>query len=275
MVHQVLCKWLLEKIPNGTFANVRTWIASPNMRRSQYWNASEASWRYGPALRRGTRGDPSRQSLHYPIRQWPPALTVSLRPSSSNTFGGYAHQEARHHALCLAGLAATIRTTSRSISICQWRESLAWEGESAHLTASLPALAGGRSPDRTRDQRSPHPTWDSAPSDDLWTEAVERSVGLGTTETLDQEIRRVSDAKLWQFRAAASKSLVEYARERLSRQLAASAHLLRRSKPPSISASLVDRPSCTCQESLRRQGTKHACCAQPHLDLSRTVRAPE
>ena len=127
--------------------------------------------RYGPALRRGTRGDPSRQSLHYPIRQWPPALTVSLRPSSSNTFGGYAHQEARHHALCLAGLAATIRTTSRSISICQWREPLAWEGESAHLTASLPALAGGRSPDRTRDQRSPHPTWDSAPSDDLWTEA--------------------------------------------------------------------------------------------------------
>ena len=41
-------------------------------------------------------------------------------------------------------------------------------------------------------------------------------------ETLEQDIRRISDARLWQFRTAASKSLVEYARERLSRQLTAS-----------------------------------------------------
>ena len=66
------------------------------------------------------------------------------------------------------------------------------------------------------------PTWDSAPADDLWTEACGKDRWLGTTETLEQEIRRVSDARLWQFRIAASKSLVEYARERLSRQLAAS-----------------------------------------------------
>jgi starch phosphorylase len=39
---------------------------------------------------------------------------------------------------------------------------------------------------------------------------------------LEQHIRRVSDAALWQLHAAASKSLVEYARERLSRQLAVS-----------------------------------------------------
>ena len=45
---------------------------------------------------------------------------------------------------------------------------------------------------------------------------------LGTAETLEQDIRRVPDTKLWQLRTAASKSLVEYARERLSRQLAAS-----------------------------------------------------
>jgi starch phosphorylase len=44
---------------------------------------------------------------------------------------------------------------------------------------------------------------------------------LGTTETLEQDIRQVSDARLWQFRTAASKSLVEYARERLSRDLTA------------------------------------------------------
>ena len=66
------------------------------------------------------------------------------------------------------------------------------------------------------------PTWDSAPADDLWTEACGKDRWLGTTETLEQDIRRVSDARLWQFRTAASKSLVEYARERLSRQLAAS-----------------------------------------------------
>jgi starch phosphorylase len=66
------------------------------------------------------------------------------------------------------------------------------------------------------------PTWDSAPADDLWTKACGKSRWLGTTETLEQDIRRVSDAQLWQFRTAASKSLVEYVRERVSYQLAAS-----------------------------------------------------
>jgi starch phosphorylase len=65
------------------------------------------------------------------------------------------------------------------------------------------------------------PTWDSAPADDLWTEVCGKDRWLGTAETLEQNIRRVSDANLWQFRIAASKSLVEYTRERLSRQLAA------------------------------------------------------
>ena len=66
------------------------------------------------------------------------------------------------------------------------------------------------------------PTWDSAPADDLWTEACGKDRWLGTTEKLEQDIRRVSDARLWQFRLDASKSLVQYARERLSRQLAGS-----------------------------------------------------
>jgi starch phosphorylase len=42
------------------------------------------------------------------------------------------------------------------------------------------------------------------------------------TENLEQDIRRASDSTLWKFRTAASKSLVEYARGRLSRRLAAS-----------------------------------------------------
>ena len=66
------------------------------------------------------------------------------------------------------------------------------------------------------------PTWDSAPADDLWTEACGKDRWLGAAETLEQDIRRISDVSLWRFRAAARKSLVEYARERLSRQLAVS-----------------------------------------------------
>ena len=66
------------------------------------------------------------------------------------------------------------------------------------------------------------PSWDSAESDDLWTEACGKGRWLGTVETLARDIRRVTDAKLWQLRTTASKSLVEYTRERLSGQLAAS-----------------------------------------------------
>ena len=66
------------------------------------------------------------------------------------------------------------------------------------------------------------PSWDSAPADALWTETCGKDRWLGTMDTLGQDIRRISDARLWQFRTAASRSLVEYARERLSRQLAAS-----------------------------------------------------
>jgi starch phosphorylase len=66
------------------------------------------------------------------------------------------------------------------------------------------------------------PTWDSAAADELWTKACEKDLWLGTTETLEHDIRRVSDADLWQLRSTARASLLEYARARLSRQLAAS-----------------------------------------------------
>ena len=66
------------------------------------------------------------------------------------------------------------------------------------------------------------PNWDSAPADDLWTEACGKDRWLGPTATLEQDIRLVADTRLWKFRLAASRSLVEFARERLSRQLAAS-----------------------------------------------------
>ena len=66
------------------------------------------------------------------------------------------------------------------------------------------------------------PSWDSAPADDLWTEACGKDRWLGTMDTLEKDIRHVTDARLWELRVAASKSLVEYARARLSRQLTAS-----------------------------------------------------
>ena len=66
------------------------------------------------------------------------------------------------------------------------------------------------------------PSWDSAEADDLWTQACGKDRWLGAAETLEQDIRRVSDVTLWQFRTAARRSLVEYARQQLSRQLIAS-----------------------------------------------------
>jgi glycogen phosphorylase len=65
------------------------------------------------------------------------------------------------------------------------------------------------------------PTWDSAVADDIWTEACGKQRWLGGTATLGNDIRSMPDASLWQFRTEARKSLVEYARKRLSRQLAA------------------------------------------------------
>jgi starch phosphorylase len=66
------------------------------------------------------------------------------------------------------------------------------------------------------------PSWDSAAADALWTKACGKGRWLGTTDTLEQDIQGISDADLWQFRADGNRSLVEYTRKRLSRQLAAS-----------------------------------------------------
>jgi len=66
------------------------------------------------------------------------------------------------------------------------------------------------------------PTWDSAAADDLWTEACGKDRWMGAAETMEQDIRRISDARLWQFRTAGSKALIEYTRERLCRQLTVS-----------------------------------------------------
>jgi starch phosphorylase len=66
------------------------------------------------------------------------------------------------------------------------------------------------------------PTWDSAAADALWTEACGKDRWLGTTKSIGESIRRVSDGRLWEFRTAARKSLVEFVRGRLSKQLTVS-----------------------------------------------------
>ncbi len=65
-------------------------------------------------------------------------------------------------------------------------------------------------------------SWDSAAADDLWTEACGKDRWMGTTESLERYIRRIPDARIWQLRTEARKSLVEYARERLALQLVGS-----------------------------------------------------
>lgn len=69
------------------------------------------------------------------------------------------------------------------------------------------------------------PTWDSAQADELWTTACSKERWQGTVETLERDIRGVTDACLWDFRVASTQALVEYSRTRLSRQLSASGAL--------------------------------------------------
>jgi glycogen phosphorylase len=66
------------------------------------------------------------------------------------------------------------------------------------------------------------PTWDSAAADELWTQHCGKDRWLGATGSLAPKIRHASDASLWQLRNAARTALIDYARDRLSKQLTAS-----------------------------------------------------
>jgi starch phosphorylase len=66
------------------------------------------------------------------------------------------------------------------------------------------------------------PSWDSPAADALWTKYCGKDRWLGNLASVGASIRDAPDAAIWQCRAAARKSLVEYARRRLSAQLAVS-----------------------------------------------------
>ena len=50
------------------------------------------------------------------------------------------------------------------------------------------------------------PSWDSAEADDLWTGSCGKDRWVGTLETLEEEMRKVSDSRLWECRASARRN---------------------------------------------------------------------
>jgi starch phosphorylase len=66
------------------------------------------------------------------------------------------------------------------------------------------------------------PSWDSAEADELWTSVCGKDRWLGSLESAKERMRSLADTKIWRCRSIARASLVAYARERLSAQLAAS-----------------------------------------------------
>ena len=63
------------------------------------------------------------------------------------------------------------------------------------------------------------PSWDSPWADRLWTETCGKDRWLGAHERLPEAVAQITDAQLWDFRATQRHALVDYARQRLVRQL--------------------------------------------------------
>jgi starch phosphorylase len=64
------------------------------------------------------------------------------------------------------------------------------------------------------------PTWDSAVADALWTTACGKKRWRGD-RAVDDDIRQLTDAQLWQMRTAGRKALIDHTRKRFACQLAA------------------------------------------------------
>jgi starch phosphorylase len=65
-------------------------------------------------------------------------------------------------------------------------------------------------------------TWDSEEADNLWSNVCGKERWMGTVETLGEKIRSIPDSMLWECRASARETLIDYIRERLVRQRAVS-----------------------------------------------------
>jgi starch phosphorylase len=62
------------------------------------------------------------------------------------------------------------------------------------------------------------PTWDGTEPDRLWTELCGKNRWRGELSGLEERLRSAGDQRLWHMRSAGRAALIEYARERLSRQ---------------------------------------------------------
>ncbi len=62
------------------------------------------------------------------------------------------------------------------------------------------------------------PSWDSAAADALWTAACGKARWRGTMDSVEKDLRQLSDEALWSFRSEGRQRLVEYLRQRLERQ---------------------------------------------------------
>jgi starch phosphorylase len=64
------------------------------------------------------------------------------------------------------------------------------------------------------------PTWDSEPSDELWTKACGKGRWTGTQEQLEESVRKVPAIDIWRMRNAERRALVDSVRRQLARQIA-------------------------------------------------------
>jgi glycogen phosphorylase len=62
--------------------------------------------------------------------------------------------------------------------------------------------------------------WDSAEADEVWTAACGKRRWHGDLAQLEEHLRHVPSSQLWEMRSSARRSLVEYVRKRLCRQIA-------------------------------------------------------
>jgi starch phosphorylase len=69
------------------------------------------------------------------------------------------------------------------------------------------------------------PTWDSAESDDLFTQSCGKGCWLEGDEELEHRIQKLPDDRIWRMRSACRRALIDYTRRRLTQQfIAAGAH---------------------------------------------------
>ena len=62
-------------------------------------------------------------------------------------------------------------------------------------------------------------TWDSQEADRVWHSTCGKERWLGDLEGMGENLRKATSTELWQMRASARKSLIEYARQRYARQV--------------------------------------------------------